>query len=99
MADTENARLIERLGEVYAQKTEAEINKVKKEKCSKCKYKAYVNGAGGSKTSLGSLYCNWADLTGHKFRDCLPEECKYFEPGRRRRKPPRSIDVRKKATP
>lgn len=58
----------------WSQMSDADIIKIKREKCNKCYY--------GRKTSspsknYGKVYCDYITIEGHP-RGCRPEECDKF---------------------
>lgn len=78
------------LHERWYEYTNNEIIKIKKEKCSKCRYSkrfgALSNGKDteeqrGNKANMpGNLYCDYLMMTGHK-RGVRPENCDHYKEG------------------
>lgn len=76
----------------WTEYTAAEINRIKKEKCRKCKY-GWRSDRNASADSVGgdTLTCNYILMTGHK-RPHRPEDCPgYKREKKQRRKSPRMV--------
>lgn len=60
--------------------TEEEINKIKKEKCSKCKYSSRISVSKKDNNyfDLRNMTCDYFLKTGNR-RPCRPDECELYK--------------------